>query len=327
MYDSLNQGVMMKSLNKVVMHVCITLLSFCFVDNHAWAEAKKITYQGYSLYSDVEYGEDPSQSFDVYTHDDFSNAPVIFMVHGGAWSSGDKTSASVVHNKVLRWLPQGFVFISVNYRLVPSVSPLEQAQDLKKAIVVAQDKAHYWGADSSKFILMGHSAGAHLVALVSSAVSNIQTIGGVPWLGTVILDSAALNLPEIMQREHYRFYDKAFGSEESFWYQTSPFHQLQSDARPLLAACSSRRVDACMQAESYIARAIEEGIRAYVLSRNYSHKSMNSKLGENNSYTKDVELFMSSLDKGVKDLLSDMANKNNEKVRQLLQIIIERKLG
>lgn len=49
-------------------------------------------------------------------------APVIFMVHGGARRTGDKAISRVVQEKVARWVPKGFVFISVNYRLYPTVN-------------------------------------------------------------------------------------------------------------------------------------------------------------------------------------------------------------
>ena len=104
----------------------------------------------------IAYGSDKQQSFDVYIPAQAKNAPVIFMVHGGAWSMGDKSMERVVKNKVARWVPKGFIFITTNYRLLPNADPLEQARDVVSAIAVAQAKAESWGGDSSKFILMGH---------------------------------------------------------------------------------------------------------------------------------------------------------------------------
>ena len=42
-----------------------------------------------SIVRDVAYGSDPAQRFDVYLPPNPRNAPVIFMVHGGAWKAGD----------------------------------------------------------------------------------------------------------------------------------------------------------------------------------------------------------------------------------------------
>jgi arylformamidase len=96
---------------------------------------------GIRVIRDVAYGGDSRQRFDVYVPAQAKNAPVIFMVHGGAWRTGDKAAKSVVENKVSRWVPMGFIFISANYRLLPETDPLEQARDVARAIAAAQDKA------------------------------------------------------------------------------------------------------------------------------------------------------------------------------------------
>ncbi|NUQ92417.1 MAG: alpha/beta hydrolase, partial [Gemmatimonadaceae bacterium] len=118
---------------------------------------------------DVVYGPDARQRFDVYIPGEAKGAPVIFMVHGGGWSAGDKRARGVVDNKVARWLPRGLVVVSTNYRLLPAAKPLDQARDVARALAAAQRMSSSWGADSSKFILMGHSAGGHLVTLVATA--------------------------------------------------------------------------------------------------------------------------------------------------------------
>ena len=155
---------------------------------------------------DLAYGSDREQRMDVYLPQQAklqaAGAPVILMVHGGAWRIGDKAHKPVIENKVARWVPKGFVFVSVNYRMQNSVTPLQQAEDIARALAAAQGKAASWGADPTKFILMGHSAGAHLVALLAAAPQGARKFGAAPWLGTVALDSAALDVPQIMNARH-----------------------------------------------------------------------------------------------------------------------------
>ncbi|RFC36436.1 MAG: alpha/beta hydrolase fold [Candidatus Nitrotoga sp. LAW] len=124
---------------------------------------------GGRLVSDLAYGRDNQQRMDVYLPQQANGAPVIFMVHGGAWRWGDKGATAVVQNKVARWVSKGFIFISVNYRLLPKARPLEQAQDIASALATAQSRATSWGGDPRKFIVMGHSAGAHLTALLTAS--------------------------------------------------------------------------------------------------------------------------------------------------------------
>lgn len=251
---------------------------------------------GVRLVREFPYGGDNHQRMDIYLPEHAADAPIIFMVHGGAWRFGDKASQSVIENKVSRWVPKGFIFISTNYRLLPKAGPLTQAEDIAYALAAAQGKAASWGGDPSKFILMGHSAGAHLVAVLTASQALASKHGVKPWLGTVLLDSAALDVVQIMQTKHARFYDDAFGGDPTYWRSVSPVHLLSSAVSPILAVCSARRKDSCSQADHFIAKAASFGIRAQALEQNLSHREINQQLGDNSRYTKAVESFMSELD-------------------------------
>jgi len=260
---------------------------------------------GVRVERDIAYGSDKKQSFDVYIPTQAKNAPVIFMIHGGAWSMGDKSMQNVFKNKVARWVPKGFIFISTNNRLLPDADPIEQAKDVVSAIAVAQDKAGSWGGDSSKFILMGHSAGAHLAALISTDLRLSLGIIRNPWLGTVVLDSAAFDVVKIMEKRHFPFYDKAFGSDKQYWKVVSPFYSLTKETSPILAVCSSRRDDSTAQAREFAKRAASLGVSVTVLEKDFSHSEINSLLGEDKVYTGEVESFMVSLNESVANLLQN----------------------
>lgn len=253
--------------------------------------------KGVRLLRDIPYGNDAKQIMDVYAPLNATHAPVVFMVHGGAWRTGDKSMRTVVENKVARWTPKGIIFISVNYRLLPKADPLQQTEDVAHALAFAQANAASWGGDPFRFILMGHSAGAHIVDLLASAPSKAFVLGAQPWLGTISLDSAAMDVVQIMESKHYRLYDKAFGSNAALWRSTSPFHVLEAGAAPILAVCSTKRPDKpCMQANSFAKKAASLGIRVKVLEQKMTHKQINAELGMPGGYTESVETFMMSLD-------------------------------
>lgn len=142
---------------------------------------------GAKLMRDVRYGTDRRQSMDVYLPQDARNAPVILMVHGGGWRVGDKAMRSVTENKVAHWVRRGFIFVSANYRMLPEADPLAQAEDVARAPAYAQSRAASCGGDPAQFVLMGHSAGAHLVALLSADPGRAFALGAKPWFGTVTL--------------------------------------------------------------------------------------------------------------------------------------------
>lgn len=250
--------------------------------------------QGVRAIRNLAYGADAAQKIDVYVPPSAKGAPVLFMVHGGGWRIGDKDSRGVVDNKLRQWSAQGFIFISVNYRMLPAAAPLEQAADVARALAYAQKHAREWGADPAKFVLMGHSAGAHLVALVTSSPQLLAIAPAKP-LGTVVLDSAALDVSAIMQGRHLPLYDAAFGPDPAVWRAASPLHVLKSATVPMLCVCSSRRLDSCPQAHAFAAKATSLGGRATVLEENLSHREINETLGEPSAYTTAVDSFIRSL--------------------------------
>lgn len=235
------------------------------------------------------YGEDPLQALDVYLPPHATDAPILVMVHGGGWKEGDKGEPHVVVNKLKRWLPQGFIVISVNTRLLPQAMAYEQAEDLAKAMKWIQGHARTWGGRSDKIILMGHSSGGHLVALLSSKPSMV----GKPWAGTVALDTSALHIPSKMRKSHLPFYDAAFGSDPGYWTKASPMNQWTAKAVPMMLVCSSQRPDKpCSEAKEFQKQAAHAGREMIVSPQNLSHAEINDTLGESNAYTGAVETFI-----------------------------------
>ena len=261
----------------------------------------------FTVLSDIAYGDHKDQKIDVYLPVGAKNAPVMFMVHGGAWRFGDKSSRTVVKNKVNRWVTRGFIFISINYRLLPEADPLVQFEDVKDALVFSQKKAASWGGSPSKFILMGHSAGAHLVSLLSSTSSPAINKAVKPWLGTVSLDTAAYDIVEIMNLENPPgLYKKAFGNDINYWKLASPYHLLGQEMPPFLAVCSAQRKDnPCLQAKIFTDKAKLYGTNAQLLAVDLSHRGINAELGKSNEYTNMVEEFLRGLDTDIFLMLSE----------------------
>ena len=252
----------------------------------------------------VAYGTDPLQTLDVYMPTGGAyKAPVILMVHGGGWYQGDKMDTSVVVNKVQKWVPTGTIFISINYPLVPKVNALQEAQSVALALGYAQRHATEWGGDPTKFVLMGFSAGAHLVSLVASSPSLVQStpasVRPQPWLGTVALDSAIYDVVSMMNSPYRQsIFDDAFGSDPKLWTAASPVAQMKGRMAPFLAVCSSQVAYSCAWAQSFVDQALGYGTNALVLSQNMDHLQINENLGLSSDYTTQVSAFMAAVYNG-----------------------------
>jgi acetyl esterase/lipase len=117
---------------------------------------------------DLVYAEadDRALRVDVYHRRDTpSNAPVLLFVHGGAWILGFKEyqALPMLH----RMAAQGWVCMSVDYRLSPRASFPDHVVDVKRAIAWAKARAADFGGDPGFLALSGNSAGAHLASLAA----------------------------------------------------------------------------------------------------------------------------------------------------------------
>lgn len=267
-----------------------------FADEDEAGGSSQAEAKAYNKQADLAYGTHERQKLDVYLPVTSAHAvPIILMVHGGAWMIGDKSIGRAVTNKANHYVGElGYIFASTNYRFVPEVTPLDQADDVAAALAYVQSHAAEWGGDPDKVILMGHSAGAHLAALLSADPARAAKAGAKRWVGTVALDSGAMNVPAIMARQrHYRFYNKAFGQDPAFWTAASPYHQLKAGAVPLLAVCSSTRPDKpCAEGQAYVAKARGLGIMSDILPQEKSHGAINKDLGLPGAYTAAVDAFI-----------------------------------
>lgn len=243
---------------------------------------------------DLAYGQHPRQRLDAYLPGTVKG-PILLMVHGGAWRTGDKRSPAMIIPKVRYWTARGFVVVAANYRLLPDAHPLDQARDVARALALVQKRAPAWGADSSRVVLMGHSAGGHLVALLGAEPALAREQGADPWRATVVLDSAAFDVPALMAEPHAALYDHAFGRHAAYWRSVSPLHRVSRDAPAMLAVCSRTRQASCAQAEAYAARAARIGVKVDVQGVDLGHAEINRQLGLPGAYSDSVDRWMSSI--------------------------------
>jgi acetyl esterase/lipase len=118
------------------------------------------------LHKDVAYGgpDAAMNVLDIYAPAHASKAPVLIFVHGGEWTKGDKQEISC-KPKFLN--EHGIVMVSVNYRLSPKYKHPAQVDDVAAAIAWVHKHIDKYGGDGGKIVIMGHSAGCHLVTLVA----------------------------------------------------------------------------------------------------------------------------------------------------------------
>lgn len=231
----------------------------------------------------VAYGQHPVQQLD-FTPSAQLNAPLVVFLHGGGWAFGDKRMAAQM---AAHFHGQGYAFASVNYRLVPEADPHQQAEDVAAAIASLREDARGRGIDPDRVLVVGHSAGAHLAALVGTDPSYLAA-RHVPLSalrGVVLLDGAGYDVPAQMQRAGpflRRLYSRAFGEDAAFQASVSPTLQAAAPnaRRFLIFHITSRPDDSGAQSQALAAALRRAGTPAEVVSVDNSHAEIFRNFGQ-----------------------------------------------
>ena len=223
---------------------------------------------------------------------------MLLFVHGGGWSIGDKAHAAP---DKARWAnSKGWAFASANYRLVPQATVEQQAADIASAIAWLRTSAAREGLDPDRIVLMGHSAGAHLVALVGTDPQFLRA-AGVPMgsvKGVILLDGAGYDIaPQANSRLNpvKPMYDAAFGTDPKRQAALSPTLQAAApNVGRWLILPIERRPDSKSQSNGLAEALNRSGASATVVAvPGESHGSLNKGLGEAGDFaTQRIEPFL-----------------------------------
>ena len=118
-----------------------------------------------SVRRDIAYGAHPRQAMDVWRPAAGApHLPVVVFFYGGSWQTGSRTDYPFVAADLAR---RGHVVVVPDYRLHPEASFPAFLEDAAAAVAAARRRAAEWGGDPRRMVLMGHSAGAHIAAMLA----------------------------------------------------------------------------------------------------------------------------------------------------------------
>jgi acetyl esterase/lipase len=229
------------------------------------------------------YTKNERQTLDVYAPTTGKGLPVVVWIHGGGWQAGDKAD---VQKKPRAFVDKGFVFVSVNYRLLPEATIKEMAGDVAKAVRWTHDHAQDYGGDPNTLFVMGHSAGAQLAALVCTDGRYLSAEGLSLALikGCVPVDGDTYDVPiQIATVEARRagIYRRKFGDTKSQLDLSPVTHVAKGkDIPPFLILHVANHPETKGQSQR-LAKALQEAgvsARAYPAAGK-THGTINSDLG------------------------------------------------
>lgn len=124
---------------------------------------------GYVVQADIPYGDTERLALDVYRpaekpEDSVEGAPVVVFFYGGSWKRGSRGDYRFLGEALAR---SGFVVVIPDYRLYPEVRFPAFVEDGARAVRWVSNHIQDYGGDPQRIVLMGHSAGAHIAALLA----------------------------------------------------------------------------------------------------------------------------------------------------------------
>ena len=203
----------------------------------------------------ISYGSNALQNLDMWRAKDRKGpAPLVVFVHGGGWKRGSKDNATGPF-KPVHYTGEGYAFASINYRLVPDATVEEQAADVAMAVRALIDRANNLGIDRRRIVIMGHSAGAHLVAIVGTDERYLRGAGlsFADIAGVIPIDGAAYDVPTQMEDGPpimQATYKQAFGNDLARQKMLSPILQAAAPNAPQFLLLYVQRPDGVRQAEA-----------------------------------------------------------------------------
>jgi acetyl esterase/lipase len=263
--------------------------------------------------ADVPYAgtSDFRQTLNVYAPAQKSTkpAPVIFWIHGGGWSGGEKTSVQL---KPKFFTDLGYVFVATNHRFIKTVPMNEIFADIAKALRWTHDHAAKFGGDPNRIVIMGHSSGAQLAAYLAIDERPLKAEGLSlsMFKGCVPVDADTFDVPAVIELatanrkaagkpEPKYGHREIFGSKPELWADYSatthvaagkgiPPFLILYDAAAALTPDQAKRLEKALTSKGISAKAFG--------ATNTNHGKINSDLGlPNDPSTTEVLSFLKTV--------------------------------
>ncbi len=228
---------------------------------------------------DLPYASDSAYKhrLDLYLPADRGDAPLVVFVHGGAFMQGDRSDVAAVG---AAFAAQGLATAVVSYRLYPDANVEGSTQDVALAVAWLLRNAAAYGLRGDRVILVGHSAGAQIVALLGTNGQFLRAAGtDLHAIAGVFAVSGAYDLRDLSDEPDswQRVDGHIYGETPRDRARVSPSQHIDPDTPPTEIACGSEEDNpgSCDRAAYFERKLLAAGVWTHLIRENgASHMGM-----------------------------------------------------
>lgn len=203
-------------------------------------------YGDYAHDSNISYGEyGGANQLDIWRRPDLDrtgNAPVLFQIPGGAWTTGNKRGQA--HPLMSHLAELGWICVAINYRHSPRNTWPDHIVDVKRALAWVKENIAAYGGDPNFVAISGGSAGGHLSALAALTPNDpkfqpgfedadTSVVAAVPFYGRYdwysIQDPGRAQFVEVLERLVVK---QKRSTHRQIYLDASPLRHVRADAPP-----------------------------------------------------------------------------------------------
>jgi len=209
------------------------------------------TVNGYLQHKNISYKSTASRplSLDIFTkaEEPESPKPAVILIHGGGWSSGDKSLMYPLADYLAK---HGFIAIPIEYRLSPEAKYPAGVDDIKDGVAWIIEHSREYNIDLNKIVISGCSAGAHLAGLVglsyginqneSSSSRVINAIINIDGIMDFTAEKALEDSPNRKLTASERWFGRPYYENPEPWNEATPLYYVNEFSPPILFINSSQ---------------------------------------------------------------------------------------
>ena len=207
----------------------------------------------------IVYSQEHKLKLDVYSPRKTDKPkPVLVFIHGGNWIHGKKSTYKFFGKGFAK---KGIVTVIINYRLSPNATYVSLTTNSAKAVKWVKQNIKQYKGDTNNIFVSGHSAGAHLAALIATdnCYFNELKIKN-PIRGTILIDAFGLDMYSYLtnaKTDYSTRYYPLFSKDPETWKKGSPIFHLHKGMPPFLMFVGTKTVPTIMEGTTEFLKALQ----------------------------------------------------------------------